>query len=110
MTLPFLLCASVTAISAAVSLGFSVAAARSRSGDGRIMALYATARSLALMIASAASFLVTSVVWLEAVAGCMIMVQLGDAAIGVIIKDGVKTLGPGATAILNLAALWWLLA
>jgi hypothetical protein len=38
----------------------------------------------------------------------MIMVQVCDAAIGVIIKDQIKTFGPAGTALLNLAAVIWL--
>jgi hypothetical protein len=40
----------------------------------------------------------------------MIIVQAGDAGIGMIIKDRMKTFGPAGTALLNLAALIWLLS
>jgi hypothetical protein len=39
----------------------------------------------------------------------MIIVQAGDAAIGARIRDRMKTLGPAGTAVLNLAAIVWLL-
>jgi len=109
-TLPFLICATVTAISAIVSLGFSIIAFRSGSGEARTLALYASARSLALVVVSVAAFPVGATAWLEAVACCMIVVQACDAAIGVTIKDRLKTFGPAATALLNLAALVWLLS
>jgi len=109
MTLPFILCASVTLISAVVSLGFSIAAAVTGSGAARTMALYACARSVALSIASVVPILTGSVQWLLAVAWSMIIVQACDAVIGITIKDRMKTFGPAATAIFNLAAVIWLL-
>jgi hypothetical protein len=40
----------------------------------------------------------------------MIIVQICDAAIGVVIGDRMKTFGPAGTALLNLAAVVWLLS
>ena len=57
MTVPFIFCASITAISAIISLGFSIAAALGATGTARTMAFYACARSMALVIASAVPFL-----------------------------------------------------
>lgn len=110
MTLPFIVCAIVTAISAIVSLGFSIVALRSVSGEARTLALYASARSLALVIVSVVAFPVGATVWLEAVACCMIIVQACDAAVGITINDRLRTFGPAATAFLNFAALIWLLS
>jgi len=110
MTLPFLICATVTAISAIVSLGFSIGAFRSGLAEARALALYTSARSLALAVVSVGAFVVGATAWLEAAACCMIIVQACDAAIGVIIKDRLKTFGPAATALLNVAALVWLLS
>ena len=110
MTLPFIVCAMVTAISAIVSLGFSIAALRSVSGEARTLASYASARSLALVIVSIAAFPVGATAWLAAVAWCMIIVQACDAAVGITISDRLETFGPAATALLNLAALIWLLS
>jgi hypothetical protein len=110
MTLPFIVCATVTAISAIVSLGFSIVAFRSGSGEARTLALYTSARSLALVIVSVVAFPVGATAWLEAVAWCMIVVQACDAAIGITIKDRLKTFGPAATALFNLAGLVWLLS
>jgi hypothetical protein len=108
MNFSFLLCAAITGISAIVSLGFSVAAVRRVKGEARTLALYAAARSVALTVAAMASFILNSVGWLEAVACCMIIVQIVDAVIGATIKDKMKTFGPASTAIFNLASLIWL--
>jgi hypothetical protein len=109
MNVPFLFCAFVTAASAAISLGFSVAAVFNTADEVRNMALYTCARSVALVIASAVPFLTGSTPWLEAIACSMIIVQICDAGIGAVIKDRMKTLGPAGTAVLNLAAVVWLL-
>jgi hypothetical protein len=109
MTAPFILCASITAISAIISLGFSIAAALGAAGTARTMALYACARSVALMIASAVPFLTGSTGWLQAIAWSMIVVQACDAVIGTTIKDRMKTFGPAGTALLNLIAVIWLM-
>jgi hypothetical protein len=109
MTLPFIVCASITAISAIISLGFSVAAALGASNTARTMALYACARSTALVIASAVPFFTGSTGWLQAIAWSMIIVQVGDAVIGGTIKDPMKTYGPAGTALLNLVAVIWLI-
>jgi len=109
MTLPFIVCASITAISAIISLGFSISAALGTTDIARTMALYACARSTALMIASAVPFLTGSNGWLQAMAWSMIIVQACDAVIGGTIKDPMKTYGPAGTALLNLVAAIWLI-
>jgi hypothetical protein len=73
------------------------------------MALYACARSVALVIASAVPFLTRSTEWLQAIAWRMIIVQACDAIIGTTIIDRMKTFGPAGTAFLNLAAVIWLI-
>src|ERR1700752_2184092 len=108
MTLPFIFCASITLISAIISLGFSIMGALGATGATRTIALYACARSVALVIASAVPFLTGSTGWLQAVAWSMIIVQACDAVIGGTIKDAMKTYGPAGTALLNLAAVIWL--
>jgi hypothetical protein len=110
MTLPFLVCACVTAISAVVSLGFSIAAVLAADGEAWTMALYACARSLALVAVSAAPFFTGSVSWLLAIASAMTIVQACDTAVGVKIKDTMKTFGPAVTALVNAAAAIWLIA
>jgi hypothetical protein len=109
MTLPFAVCASITTISAIISLGFSISAALNTTDIARTMALYACARSTALMIASAVPFLTGSNEWLQAMAWSMIIVQACDAVIGATIKDPMKTYGPAGTALLNLGAVIWLI-
>ena len=108
MTLPFIVCASITAISAIISFGFSISAALGATDLARTMALYACARSAALMIASAVPFLTGSNGWLQAIAWSMIIVQAGDAVIGRSIEDPMKTYGPAGTALLNLVAVVYL--
>ena len=109
MTVPFIFCASITAISAIVSLGFSVATVLGASGSTRPLALYACARSMALAIASAVPFPTRSIEWLQAIAWSMIIVQACDAVIGTTIKNRMKTFGPAGTALLNLVAVIWLI-
>lgn len=108
MTTPYLLCASITAISAFVSLGFSLAAVPGTAGETRTLAFYTCSRSIALAVASLVPFANVSVSWLEAVATAMILVQGGDAVIGVTIRNTMKTFGPAAICLVNLAALIWL--
>jgi hypothetical protein len=72
------------------------------------MSLYACARSVALVIASAVPFLTGSTDWLQAIAWSMVIVQACDAIIGTTIKDRMKTFGPAGTALLNLVAVIWL--
>ena len=50
MSIPFLFCAFITAVSAVVSLGFSIAAAFNTANDVRRIALYTCARSVALVL------------------------------------------------------------
>jgi hypothetical protein len=110
MSIPFVFCAVITAVSAVISLGFSIAATFDTANEARTMALYACARSVALVLASAVPFFTGSTSWLQAIACCMIIVQVCDAGIGVVIKDPMKTFGPAGTALLNVAALIWLLS
>ena len=110
MSIPFLFCAFITAVSAVVSLGFSIAAAFNRANEARSIALYTCARSVALALVSAVPFFTGSTPWLQAIACSVIIVKGCDAAIGVMIKDRMKTFGPAGTALLNLAAMIWLLS
>lgn len=73
------------------------------------MALYACARSSALVIASVVPFWTGSTEWLLAAALIMIVVQAGDVAIGTWMKDRLKTFGPAVTSTDNLLALLWLI-
>lgn len=104
MSSAFWLCAAITAVSAVVSLGYSVAAVRSSGRLGSTEALYAFSRSSALAVAAVIVLVVRSEDWLKAVAVAMIIVQAGDAMIGARIRDRLKTAGPALTALANLAA------
>ncbi len=88
-----------------MSLGYSLASMRGPEGPGRTNAFYAFSRSLALAVAAVTVIFARSEDWLMAVAVAMIIVQAGDAVIGVRIRDRIKTVGPALTAIANLAAL-----
>lgn len=108
MTSPFLVCASVTLISALISLGFSVASVPDTSGKTRTLAFYTVARSVAFAVISVVPFFNGSIAWLEAAALGMTILQACDAVIGMTIPDRMKTFGPAGTAVANLAALIWL--
>jgi hypothetical protein len=110
MTTSFLVCATVTAVSAFVSLGFSIASVPRANGQLRTLALYACARSIAFAIISAVPLATGWSLWLEAVAVGMIILQALDACVGIVIRDPMKTLGPAAIAVANLAALVWLIS
>ena len=104
MTLPFVVCAALTSISAAVSFAFSLVAIWTATGDGHTLALYASARSLALFIVAVAAFGIGSNDWLEPVACSMIVVQLCDAAIGLTTRDRQKAI----IALCNVLSLVWM--
>lgn len=105
MSTAFWICAGMTTISAFVSLGYSMAALRSPAGSAQINARYAFSRSLALAVAATVVLFTHSPSWLRAVAVAMILVQAGDAVIGVSIRDRVKTFGPALTAVANFVTL-----
>ena len=71
--------------------------------------MYAFSRSLALLVAAIVGLLTGSVFFVMAIAIAMVVVQAGDAVIGARLADRLKTVGPAATAVVNLAALIWLL-
>jgi hypothetical protein len=104
MTTPFLICAIATAISAFVSLGFSIAALRS-TGDTHVNAMYFSSRSLALAVVSVVPFFSGSRSWLLTVAITMIIVQAVDGYAGLKQHDTRKTIGPILISLANLAAV-----
>jgi hypothetical protein len=110
MTDSFWVCAAVTVLSAATSAGFSIVAVVNADEKQRTIALYACARSLSLLLVSLAPLVTGSTPWLEAVACGMILIQACDAAIGAMTRDRMKTFGPAALGVLNLAVLFWLLS
>ena len=107
---PFLACAAITAISAVISLGFSVAAVRSSVGPARTASLYTAARSVALATIGVAPLATGAAHWLYPAAVAMIVVQGCDGVVGVTIVDRTKTFGPAGTALANLIALLWFLS
>lgn len=111
MPLAFWICAAVTAISAAVSFGYSVAGLRGSDPGSRTPSQYAVARSLALVVVAAIAPFTGSVAFLTAVAvaAAMVIVQAADAVVGALRGDRFRTFGPAATAAGNLGALVWLL-
>ena len=65
---------------------------------------------MSITLVSAVPFFTGSTPCLQAIACSMIIVQVCDTAVGVVIKDRMKTFGPAGTALLNLAAVIWLLS
>ena len=109
MPVAFWVTAVVTLLSAGVSFGFSVAAVRRGAGAARTSALYTLARSGALLIIAIAALFAHSYGVVVAAAGAMVVVQAVDAVIGIITKNRAATVGPLVLAVVNAAALLWLL-
>jgi hypothetical protein len=105
----FWVCAIVTTISALVSLGFSVAAVVASDRSVRTSSHYALARSFALAVTDVVMLIGQLDGWLTAMALTMVIVQSADAVVGRSTGDRLKTVGPAATAVINLAALVWFL-
>ncbi len=98
----FWICALVTIASALTSAGFSVAALSS-SDDAHVNAMYAASRSLSLAIAIILVVLIRSRAGLTALSFVMALVQAGDAIIGAIDHDQLKTFGPAFLALTTAA-------
>jgi len=109
VSFPFWLCAAITAISAYVSLGYSIAGLRSAGAEAKVGFMYALARSAALAVAATVAPFTSSIDFVAAVAVATVVVQGADAVVGLRIRDPLKTYGPAATAVANAAALVWLL-
>jgi hypothetical protein len=101
-------CAIVTTMSALVSAGFSVVGLFGPSG-GDIVERYAASRSIALLIAVLCCLALRSRAAVAALALVMTLVQGFDGLIGVLAHDPAKTYGPFVFALMNFAALVWLL-
>ena len=67
--------------------------------------MYVTSRSVALVVISAVPIFHSSPTWAAAAALAMVIVQAGDAAIGALQRDLMKTTGPAVLAGINLVAL-----
>ncbi|MFC8733755.1 hypothetical protein ACFT5B_14970 [Luteimicrobium sp. NPDC057192] len=111
MPAAFWVCGLVTLVSAAVSLGYSIAALRAADAPGeRLASRYAAARSVALASVAVVALFSGSEGFVVAVGLAMVVVQALDAIVGSTIPDRLKTVGPAATAVVNAAAVVWLLA
>jgi hypothetical protein len=108
-SLAFWTCATLTTISALVSAGFSIVGLSGPSG-GDIFERYAASRSIALLIAVLACIGFRSRVAIAALALVMSLVQGFDGLIGALAHDPAKTYGPFVFALVNFAALFWLLS
>ena len=109
MTRRFWTCAIVTTVSALVSAGFSVAGLFGPA-DSASFERYAASRSIALLIAVLCCIGFRSRDAIAAVALVMSLVQAFDGLIGVLAHDPTKTYGPFVFALINFAALVWLLS
>jgi hypothetical protein len=96
--------AAMTALSALVSAGYSVAAV-AQYGTSNIYALYALSRSVALVLAVGYAIASRTSTALTATALAMSFIQLIDAWIGSVQHDPAKTFGPLAFAIINFLLL-----
>ena len=106
----FWICAGVTAASALVSLGFSMAAVLSVRHQARTNAMYVLSRSVALAAVSLVPLISQTRSSLLTIALAMVIVQALDAIVGGTIRDRMKTFGPASLGALNLVALVWFLA
>jgi hypothetical protein len=104
----FWYCAAVTAISALVSAGFSLAAVFARTPYDTT-ALYAASRSIALPIAIAVAIFRRSSAGVAALALVVGLLQLFDGFIGVYTHDASKTYGPFVLSLLSFITLTRLL-
>ena len=104
----FWTCSIITTISALVSAGFSVVGLFGPSG-GDIFERYAASRSIALLIAVLCCIGFRSREAMAVLALVMSLVQGFDGLIGLLAHDPAKTYGPFVFALVNFAALVWLL-
>jgi hypothetical protein len=72
--------------------------------------MYALARSAALVVVAVVAAFVSSESFAAAAAVAMILVQALDAVVGAVTSDRTKTFGPAITAVVNAAALVWMLS
>jgi hypothetical protein len=100
----FWVCAFITVASALTSAGFSIAALNA-SCDAYVNAMYAASRSLSLALVGIVVVILRSRTGLMALSAAMVLVQSGDALVGAIDHDLLKTLGPVFLAMLTAGAL-----
>jgi hypothetical protein len=100
MSFFYWLALALTAVSALVSLGFSLAALRTRN----FYAEYAAGRSIALVVAVVVAFFVGSQTLVFVLALVMTVVQALDAVVGARQRDVMKTVGPAVLAVVTCVA------
>ena len=99
----FWACALVTIASALTSAGFSIAALLAT--DGHTNALYSASRSLSLALVTVLVVLLRSPRGLMTLSLVMTLVQFGDAIVGFINHDALKTFGPASLGLATAVAL-----
>lgn len=97
------LCLALTAISALVSLGFSLAGLRASVRTAS--AKYAAARSIALLVGVGIAAFLGSTIVVIVLGITLAVMQAIDAAIGVTEHDRTKTLGPAFLAAVTLVSV-----
>jgi hypothetical protein len=105
MTPWYWICGVVSLASALISFGFSIVASRVPEAADHANALYALSRSVALVVLCVVPLVHQSAAWLTAAAMGMIVVQAGDALVGRVQRDIVKTFGPASLAVVTLLVL-----
>ena len=98
----------MTILSACVSAGFSLAGLLGPGSDDGF-ARYAASRSVALLLTVLVATGVRSRMAIAFLGIAMTVVQAFDGVIGALVHDPSKTYGPFAFAVLNAAAVGWLL-
>lgn len=101
MTTSYVLCALFTLISAGVSFGYSVMSVRAPAIEAR----YALVRSTTLLVLPIVALTGDRPDWLVAAAVVLVLIQAGDAVVGLGTRDRIKIIGPAVTALVNLALL-----
>lgn len=104
----FWLCAGVTLVSAFTSAGFSIVALLTPTTE-HVNAMYGVSRSISLALAVVLVIGLRSPRGLMTLSLIMTLVQAGDALIGGLTHDVLKTLGPAFLSVLTgivLILLW----
>ena len=99
----YFLLVSITIISSIISLFYATMALRSKGKDDT--AYYAFVRSIAIFILIVLAVIINDRNLLLGCSLLMVLVQLGDAIVGLRISDKLKTYGPLSVAIISLALL-----
>lgn len=101
----FYITAFLTLLSAALGLLFSVQTVRKSRDVARENAWYLFARSIAMVLLSICALIACSHLFLLAITGAMLVVQVIDGMIGLHLKNRMRTVGPFAMALLHAACL-----